>query len=115
MVAVRDAIREISSPIRADLLENDDAYLLVIDLPGATPEHTRISTADGSISVRAERGATRDDATVIHEERPPVLAVDLPLPDDAEGAAARASLADGVLEVTIPRGTPGVTIPIEED
>lgn len=115
MVSLRDAVRELPDPVAADLLENDDAYLLVIDLPGATADRTSVSTTEETLSVQAKREqSTPPDVEVIQRERPRRLEFELPLPADADADAARASLADGLLEVTIPRGTSGVSIPIEE-
>lgn len=115
MVGLREAVRELPDPVAADLLENEEAYLLVIDLPGATPGDTDIATTDGTLAVRADRaGDPSAGADPVREERPATLDLDLPLPDDADAEAARASLADGVLEVTIPRGSAGISIPIEE-
>lgn len=114
MVALREALAELQAPVAADLFENDDAYLLVIDLPGATAEQTTISTANGHIQVEADRSVSASDATAVRTTRSSVVSFELPLPPDATGEAARASLADGVLELTIPREEPGVTIPIED-
>lgn len=114
MGALREAVDDLEDPVAADLLENEEAYLLVIDLPGATPECTSISTTDGRLTVRADRDrGLPSDAEPIQIERPQVLAFELPLPADADATSARASLADGLLEVTIPRDTTDVTIPIE--
>lgn len=114
MRGLRDGVRGLPDPVAADLLVNDDAYLLVVDLPGATDTGTRISTTDGTLSVEAERNLPAVDGDVIRRERPEELSFELPLPEDVDTEAARASLANGVLEVTIPREEPGVTIPIEE-
>lgn len=115
MERLRDAVRGLPDPVAADLLVNGDAYLLVVDLPGATADATRISTRDGVLSIHADREPEMSaDVTVIHNERPRVLEFEIPLPADGNGDAARASLANGLLEVTIPRDTDGVTIPIEE-
>lgn len=115
MCALREAVESLAAPVGVDLLENDEAYLLVIDVPGATAERTSVSTTDGTLSVRADRDESiPDEAERVQNERSRVLEFDLPLPEDADAESARASLADGLLQVTIPRETPGVSIPIEE-
>lgn len=115
MVGLREAVQDLPDPAAADLFENEDAYLLVIDLPGATAEQTSIGTTDGRITVGVERIANGPDvATPVQEERPDEFRFELPLPADADADAARASLADGVLELTIPRDTSGISIPIED-
>lgn len=116
MAGLRETVRDLTGPVVADLLETDDAYLLLLDLPGATPEETSVSTRDGVLHVVAHREkAMPDDATVVREERPQTLEVELPLPSDVLDEGASASIADGVMEVTLPRGVTETTIPIEDE
>lgn len=117
MVGFREAVRDLSPPVGADLFEREETYLLVVDLPGASAERTTVTTSNGRLEVSAERSpdVPPPDADVVEAERPDRLAFELPLPTDAGADEIRASLADGVLEVTIPRTTPTVSIPIEDE
>ena len=56
MSALRDALRDLPDAVFADLLESDDAYLLVIDLPGATAETVDVRVED----LPGERRVGRD-------------------------------------------------------
>ncbi len=115
MDGLRDAIMSLSGPAAVDLLAGEEAYLLVIDLPGATPETTTVSTTDGLVRIVANRSDPEIDAsTVISDGRPPTIELELPLPDDVRDEEASASLANGVMEIRLPRGLTGTTIPIEE-
>lgn len=116
MSELRDAVSSLSGAVSVDLFENDESYLLVIDLPGASAEETTVSTAEDTLHVRATRSLDiTEEATVIEQHRAPRRSLDLPLPADADAENATASIADGVLEIRIPRTTPGTTIPIEDD
>lgn len=104
MSALRDALRELPEAVFADLLESDDAYVLVIDLPGATAETTDIVAEDRSIEIDARREkAAPKGFQYVREDRPLFLDAELPLPGDAAGSEANAEMDRGVLELTIPK------------
>lgn len=118
MDALREALRELPEAVFADLFESDDAYLLVIDLPGATSETTDLRVEGGRLHVEARREKAVDDGfRYVREDRPLFLDADVPLPPDAEGDGADASMHRGVLEVRIPKRAagPGERIPIADE
>ena len=116
MSALREALRELPDAVFADLLESDDAYLLVLDVPGVDPASLDARVEMGRVVVEARR---RKEVPAgfeyVSEDRSLFLDVEVPLPPDAAGAGAEASLADGVLEVRLPKrgAAPETTIPIE--
>ena len=114
MSALRDALRDLPEAVFADLLESDDAYVLVVDLPGATAETTDLVAKEGRIRIEARREkATPDGFQYIREDRPLFLDADLPLPSEAGGEEATAEMDRGVIEVTIPKRRDGQQIPID--
>ena len=116
MNALRDALRELPEAVFADLLESDDAYLLVLDVPGVTPETVEVSAASGRLHVEARRAKDLpSEFRYVEEERPLFLDADLPLAPDATGSGAEASLDRGVLEVRLPKqsAAPDRTIPVD--
>lgn len=115
MQTLRDALRDLPDAVFADFLERDDAYLLVIDLPGATAETTDVRMENGRLKVEASRTKdVPDDYTYYDENRALFLDVDLPLPPDANGEDATATVERGVLELTLPRrSSTETTIPID--
>ena len=118
MSAIRDALRDLPEAVFADLLESDDEYVLVVDLPGATAETTDVRFEDGRLSIEGRREkSTPDGFRSVREDRSLFLDADIPLPPDADGDAASAALDRGVLEVTLPTHTTGATrqIPIGDD
>lgn len=115
MNALRAALRELPGPSDADVLESDDEYLLVVDVPGATSDSTTLTTGVGRLTVEAERPGPDAEYEVVFGDRPETLEFELPLPPDADGANAEASVDRGVLEVRLPRRERGTDIPIEDD
>lgn len=101
---LREALGDLPDTVFADLLESDDAYLLVIDLPGATEDTVEVAVEDGRISVEARRAKDVPDAfEYVSEERPLFLDAELPLPPDATGAGSEGDLDRGVLTLRLPK------------
>jgi HSP20 family molecular chaperone IbpA len=117
MSALRDALRELPEAVFADLLESDDAYLLVMDLPGATAETVDVRVEKGRLLVEARREKDLPtDFEYVREDRPLFLDAELPLPPDATGAGATGSMERGVLELRLPKyeAAPEQSIDIED-
>jgi HSP20 family molecular chaperone IbpA len=115
MSALRDALRRLPDPVFADVLESDAAYLLVLDLPGATRDTVDIRVEDRRLSVEARREKDVPEGFAYRrEDRPLFLDVEVPLPPDADDEAAEASMDRGVLEVRFPKAADSArSIPVE--
>ncbi|MFB6156875.1 MAG: Hsp20/alpha crystallin family protein [Haloferacaceae archaeon] len=117
MSTLREALRELPEAVFADLLESDDAYLLVVDLPGVTAETVELSVERGRLVVEARREKDLpSEFRYVREDRSLFLDAELPLPPDATGAGASARVDRGVLEVELPKreSAPERTIPVED-
>ncbi|MFB6207158.1 MAG: Hsp20/alpha crystallin family protein [Haloglomus sp.] len=117
MKAFREALRELPETVFADLLESDDAHRVVMDLPGATADTVDVSIDGGRLHVEARR--TKDVPTAfsyVEEDRSLFLDAELPLPPNATGEDATATMNRGVLTVTLPkRSAAGETrVPVED-
>ena len=115
MQGLRNALRDLPESVFADLLESDDAYLIVLDLPGVTADTAELRVERGRLVVEARR--RKDVPAEFHyvdEERPLFVDAELPLPPDATGAGASAESDSGVFEVRIPKreAAPKESIPI---
>jgi HSP20 family molecular chaperone IbpA len=116
MSALREAMRELPDAVFADLLESDDAYLLVVDMPGVVEDTVDVAVTDGTLELEARR---EKDVPVsfsyLREDRSLFLDAELPLPPDATGAGASATIDRGVLELRLPKrdAAPEREIPIE--
>jgi HSP20 family molecular chaperone IbpA len=104
MSALRDALRDLPDAVYADLLESEDAYLLVIDLPGTTGETVDARVEGGKLVVEARREKdVPPEFRYVDEDRSLFLDAELPLPPDATGADASGSVEGGVLELRLPK------------
>ena len=117
MSAFRKALGDLPDAVFVDLLESDDEYLLVVDLPGVTADSLDLSAADGRLEIEARREKDLPAGhEFLREDRPLFLDAEIPLPPDATGADARATIERGVLEVSLPKREAPVEqpIPVEE-
>ncbi|MFT4945969.1 MAG: HSP20 family protein [Natronomonas sp.] len=117
MSALRDALRDLPEAVFADILEREDGYLIVIDLPGATAETIDISAESNRLRIEARRSKDAPrEFRFLSEERSLFLDVDLPLPPDADPAEAEATVDRGVLELSVPKhiATAETSIPVNE-
>lgn len=113
MSALREALRSLPDAVFADLLESDEEYLLVVDLPGVTRDTVDVRVEGGRLHVEASRAKDVPEGfRYVSEERSLFLDAVLPLPPDAGGDGA-ASIERGVLEVRVPRHGVARDIPIE--
>lgn len=115
MRTFREALRELPGGVYADVLEGEEGYLVVVDVPGATAETTRVDVEGRRLSVRADRAMPdRDDFEYRRQDRDRRLSFELPLPPDALPGEATANVDRGVLEIELPKSRSGdTTIPLE--
>lgn len=117
MTKLRDALRELPEAVFGDLLESEEAYLVVLDLPGASAETTEVTFEGGRLRVEARREKESPKGfRYLDEDRPLFLDADLPVPPDATDDGAEASLDRGVLEIRLPKRstTDERTIPVQD-
>ncbi|MFC4408660.1 Hsp20/alpha crystallin family protein [Haloarchaeobius iranensis] len=104
MSALRDALRDLPDAVFADFLESEEAYLLVVDLPGVSTETLDIVVSDGRVRLEARREKdVPPEFRYEREERSMFLDAELPLPPDATPEGAEASVERGVLELRLPK------------
>ena len=106
MSALREAFADLPDAVFADLLESDDEYRFVVDLPGVTADTLDVVARDGRVSIEARREKdVPAEYRYEREDRSLFLDVDLPLPPDADPEHADAEIDRGVLELAIPKRT----------
>ncbi|MFB6173103.1 MAG: Hsp20/alpha crystallin family protein [Halobacteriales archaeon] len=117
MSRLREALADLPGAAFADLLEDGEAYRLVIDLPGATAATTDLEITTGRLRIEARREkAVPEGFRYEREDRSLFIDADLPLPPDAGAEGASATIERGVLEVTLPKRSrsAGRTVPVED-
>ncbi len=96
-----------SRPIPADLLESEDAYLVVFDAAGATGSDVQVRFVTDAVLVRIDRFRDfHDGFDMVFPGRGMSLDGKVELPSDAkvEANEATATLTDsGTLRVTVPK------------
>jgi len=117
MSALREALGSLPDAVFADVLESEESYLLVLDLPGVTAETLDVSVEGGRLIIEGQRSKDVPlEFRFVREDRSVFLDVELPLPPDATGRGATGTVDRGVLELTLPKAdaAPSTTIPIDE-
>ena len=94
-------------PLPSDLLESDDAYLVVFDAPGADMDVIQVRFERGTVKVRIDRFREfHEDYEMLFPGRGLTIEGTASLPDDAvvDPRAANATLAkNGTLRVEVPK------------
>ena len=96
-----------ATPLSADVLESDDAYLVVFDAPGAATSDVQVRYEEGEVLVRIDRFREfREDFEMRYPGRGLALDASVELPEDAvidpEGSTATLR-SDGTLAVEVPK------------
>ncbi|WP_435361277.1 Hsp20/alpha crystallin family protein [Haloarchaeobius sp. DFWS5] len=106
-------------PIPVDLLESDDAYLVVFDAPGATQSDVQVRYIDGAVQVRIDRFRKfHEDYEMRIPGRGMALDGHATLPKDALVTAEEATATlrkNGTLEIRIPKAEPDEADAAESD
>jgi len=95
--------RQTMGPI--DLAESDTAFILTTDVPGISAEQVDLSLDLRRLTIRAEREIKRDESLrpVLQERRNGILERTLILPKAVVSDEITATVADGVLTITMPK------------
>ena len=90
---------------RADLAENDEAYRIILDLPGVPKNEVTINYHEGKLIVSGERKqAVQNEAKAIHVERSAGhFYRDFKLPKSVNAGKIEATCIDGVLTIVVPK------------
>lgn len=94
-----------SSPAM-DVVENDDGYLVSIDLPGVDRKEIEISVADNVLTVKGEKKDAREhkDGKVYRKETwQGSFQRTLSLPHGVDPEKIDATMRDGVLAISLPK------------
>ena len=85
-----------------EIVESDDAHVLVFDIPGVSPADVDVRLEAHRILVVSGRRHPRMRARY-SERRHGAFSRAIELPPDADGKNLEASFHDGVLEITVPK------------
>jgi len=98
---------ELPQDIRLDVTENEQAYTVKAEMPGARKEDIRVSLDGNQLTIAAEvkrETESKEGETVVHAERiVRKYARSLELPGEVDDANAVAKLENGVLSLVLPK------------
>jgi HSP20 family molecular chaperone IbpA len=116
MSSLREALGTLPDAVFADVLESEEAYLLVLDVPGVTADTIDVTIEGDRLVIEGQRSKDVPiEFRFVDEDRSVFLDIELPLPPDATGDGAHGTVERGVLELTLPKtgSEPSTTIPID--
>jgi HSP20 family protein len=92
---------------RIDMRQQGDNLLISAELPGIARDAVKLETTDDGIAISGERRESReeggrDESYHLSERSYGSFYRMIPLPDGAQADQAKASMRDGVLEITVP-------------
>lgn len=106
-------------PLSYDLLESEDAYLVVFDAPGVEREDVQVRFVDGDVEVRLDRYREFYEGSEMRfPGRGLALTGSANLPEDAlvEPEGAEATLTgNGTLHVTVPKSDDATDVPVGDE
>ena len=108
-----DVGHAVGTDAAVDLVDEGDAFVLVVDLPGVEAADVDLTVEERTVTVRAEREHGAD--YVRRERRRHDVDRRVTLPAAVEETDASATLDDGVLTVSLPKrgGDEGTKIDVE--
>lgn len=89
-----------------DIREEDDGYLVQVDLPGVAEKDLKVSVDDDVLTVSAKAGTDADrkpDGYLVRERRRAAYTRSFVLPRDTDYQGVTATFADGVLTLNVPK------------
>ena len=92
-----------------DVLDNEKAYVLKVEVPGLKPEDIELTLENNVLTLKGERKLEQESLRQGYrrvERRYGSFARAFVLPEGAQGDAIEATVKDGVLNVTIPKAEP---------
>ena len=93
--------------IKLDVREDDNAYTVVAEIPGARKEDIHVDVEASSVTLRAElkqEKAEKENEKVIYSERSyGMVSRSFSLPGEVDAQRAKAEYKDGVLRLTLPK------------
>lgn len=116
MSGLRQALGELPDAVFADLLEGEEGYVVLVDVPGASADSLDVRFRDGMVHVELTDGKTVPEGFEYRSAgRPATREFSLPVPRDCTAEDAAGTVERGVLELRLPRRSEstGTTISVD--
>lgn len=95
-----------ADPVRVDVADDGKAITVTAELPGMSEADVDVAVRDGRLTIRGEKKSDRDseeNGVLVKERVYGAVERTVPLPEGVDADAARATFANGVLTVVIPK------------
>lgn len=91
----------------ADVIETEEEFKIVLDLPGCTKEELKIALKNSVITISGDRNISTTESEVIkkRERLSGVFSRSFALPEDVNTAEIQANFKNGVLTVALPKSS----------
>ena len=93
---------------QVDIIETDEGFRVIADVPGVKPEDIEISLHKGVLTVKGERSTLTEDSNESFTRRARIrgsFVRQFNLPESADEETVSAKSVNGVLEISIPKST----------
>ena len=97
------------NPVRADLRETENEYIVEADLPGYNKENIEIRYEDDMLTISAKYDEVKEekgDSFIHRERRRGNFSRSIPMPSNVRSDEIKASFNNGVLKVVLPKLEP---------
>ncbi len=95
--------------LSCDVADEGDKYVIKAEMPGVKKDEIKLNVFDNSLEISAQHKEEEEEKkkNYLRKERSEVSYYrTLPLPEKVVSDKTQAKLADGILNVTIPKATP---------
>ncbi len=103
--------------MKTDVKETDNSYELEVDLPGFKKDEVKLQLSDGYLTISAEKGLDKDEekhGRLIRQERyEGAMQRSFYVGDGLTEDDVKASFANGVLKISLPKAEAKKTLPEE--
>ncbi len=103
--------------MKTDVKETDNSYELEVDLPGFKKDEIKLQLSDGYLTISAEKGLDKDEekhGRLIRQERyEGAMQRSFYVGDGLTEDDVKASFANGVLKISLPKAEAKKTLPEE--
>ena len=88
-----------------DIIESDEEFKILLDLPGLTKDEINIALKDNVLTIKGERELQLNEGEKFsrRERRHGAFSSSFALPEDVNTAETKAQFTEGVLKITMPR------------
>lgn len=100
-----------------DIYESDDEVIVTAELPGVSKEQLKVEVVDQELTIQGAVPQPREGGFLVHESTICDYYRTFRLAQNIDATAIEASIADGVLTLTLPKreSTPTYEVPIETE